>query len=44
VDAAYNAGEKFLKSGAFGESALDELNIVWYRWGYGNAAVESQRK
>jgi hypothetical protein len=24
-----NAGDKFLESGAFGESALDELNIVW---------------
>jgi hypothetical protein len=24
-----NAGDTFLESGAFGESALDELNIVW---------------
>jgi hypothetical protein len=26
---SHDAGDTFLESGAFGESALDELNIVW---------------
>jgi hypothetical protein len=27
--ASSNAGNTFLESGAFGESALDDLDIVW---------------
>jgi hypothetical protein len=34
-------GNKFLESGAFRESALDELNIVWNKWKYGNTAMNS---
>jgi hypothetical protein len=37
-------GDTFLESGAFNASALDKLNIVRDKWGYGNAAVESQSK
>jgi hypothetical protein len=39
-----NTGDTFLDSGALGESALDELNIVWDQWGYGNVAVEIKNK
>jgi hypothetical protein len=42
--ASSNAADTFLKSGAFGKSALYEPNIIWDKWGYGNAAVETQRK
>jgi hypothetical protein len=39
-----NAGDTFFESSAFGQSALDELNIVWESYEYVNAAVENLRK
>jgi hypothetical protein len=34
-------GDKFIESGAFRESALNELNIVWNKRKYGNTAMKS---
>jgi hypothetical protein len=41
---SFNAGDTLLLRGAFGESALDELNLDFDFWRYENAAMESQSK
>jgi hypothetical protein len=38
------AGDTFIEEDAFGESALEELHIIWDSRGYENEAVESQSK